>query len=426
MDVLLITIGSAGDVHPFVALGAALRRRGHAVALATLSLFRPLAERAGLEFIELGTFEAYRHVAENPHVWHPVRGFRVIFADVMIPLLRPTYELIVRRFVPHQTIVVAHGIAFGARIAQERLGVPTVTVHLAPAVLRSVDDTPRLPGLPVRPWMPRWAKRAAYHLADRTVIDPLLAPAINALRGELGLDPVQGIMDQWWHSPTRAIGLFPAWFAPPQPDWPRQLAVTGFPLFDDATSRPPEPGLERFLESGPAPIVFTAGSAMMHAQAFFAQSIAAARLLNRRAVLVAAHAGQIPPNLPESVLHVEFAPFSQLLRRAAAFVHHGGIGTCAQALAAGIPMLVMPMAHDQPDNAARVLRLGVASVISPSRYRARAVARVLYRLINGGAAAAAGRRIASRFAGTSPLNDACDLVEQAAGPAACVTPNATP
>ena len=119
----------------------------------------------------------------------------------------------------------------------------------------------------------------------------------------------------------------------------------------------------------------TPGSAMRHAQEFFAESVAACQRLGRRGLLLTRFAEQVPTDLPETIRHLEYVPFSRVLPRAAALVHHGGIGTTAQALAAGIPQLVMPLAHDQPDNAARLERLGVGRTIAPRRYRAARAAR---------------------------------------------------
>src|SRR5262249_16894786 len=135
-------------------------------------------------------------------------------------------------------------------------------------------------------------------------------------------------------------------------------------------------------DRGPPPVVFTAGSAMRQGHAFFAAAAEACRLMGRRGLLVTRYPEQLPSPLPEGVGHCRYMPFSQLLARSAALVHHGGIGTTAQAFAAGVPQLVMPMSHDQPDNAARVVRLGVGRSLPPRRFKAPAVARLLGELLS--------------------------------------------
>jgi UDP:flavonoid glycosyltransferase YjiC (YdhE family) len=133
----------------------------------------------------------------------------------------------------------------------------------------------------------------------------------------------------------------------------------------------------------PAPIVFTLGSAAVHlAGDFYRESVTAAKLLKRRAVLLVGKDENRPKEpLPEGIVAFNYAPFGELLPRARAMVHQGGIGTTGQGLRAGIPMLVVPFAHDQPDNASRVTRLGVARTISRSNYKAERVAKELKELL---------------------------------------------
>jgi UDP:flavonoid glycosyltransferase YjiC (YdhE family) len=311
-------------------------------------------------------------------------------------------------------VVAAASLAFGARIAQERLGIPTATVHLQPGVFRSTHLPPVLPGPPVPAWAPRPWKRFVYWAADRLVIDPALAPEINAFRTELGLPPVRRLFHGWWNSPQLVLGLFPAWFGPPQPDWPPQTVLTGFPLYDErgATEAPGE--LHAFLDAGEPPVVFTPGSAMRHGRAFFAESVAACGLLGRRGLLLTRYREQVPPDLPEGVRHFEYVPFSQLLPRAAALVHHGGIGTLAQGLAAGVPQLVMPMGFDQPDNAARVVHAG-AGIRLPKNASASALRGAISRVIDDPRYRAAAAAMAARLADERDDNLVVDELERVAG-----------
>jgi UDP:flavonoid glycosyltransferase YjiC (YdhE family) len=233
--------------------------------------------------------------------------------------------------------------------------------------------------------------------AERMMIDPILARPLNKFRAELRLVPVKNILSEWCHSPQRVIGLFPDWYAPPQPDWPKQTVVTGFPLFDEKDVTPLPEKVEEFLNAGSAPIVFTPGSAMLHGQAFFAAGVAACRILKRRGILLTRHAEQVPANLPDGVIHAPYAPFSQLLPRSAALVHHGGIGSTAQAMSCGVPQLMMPMGFDQPDNAQRIKRLGVGDSLPPKKFKGQAVAAALGRLIESATVADACKAVAAKF-----------------------------
>jgi UDP:flavonoid glycosyltransferase YjiC (YdhE family) len=411
VKILLMPFGSAGDVHPFVGLGAALHARGHEVTVATNDHFAPLVEREGFAFAPLGTEEEFRDTLNDPNLWHPTRAFRVV-VGALLRLLRRSYDLVAERYVPGATIVISSMLGFGPRIAHDKLGVPFVTVHLQPSVLRSVYRSSHYGALVLPDWLPKPAKRLIFRFLDAALIDPLVAPATNALRAELGLSPVRRLFDQWMHSPQLVLGLFPDWFGPPQPDWPPQTVLTGFPLYDEAGVRPEDPDLSRFLDAGDPPIVFTPGSAMRQAHAFFRESVEACSILGRRGILLTRFRDQVPADLPESVRQFDYVPFSRVLPRSALLVHHGGIGTTAQALAAGIPHLVMPLAHDQPDNAARLQRLGVARSIPPRRYDARRVARTINPLIESPRVADRCRELARRTLQGNPLATACEAIER--------------
>jgi rhamnosyltransferase subunit B len=408
---LLIAIGSAGDVHPFVGLGQTLKRRGHQVTIATCSYFRPLIERVGLGFVEIIPAEEYLRMIEDPDLWHPMRGPRFVMQNAIAPGIRRVYSIIARLYEPGRTVVAASSLALGARVAHDKLGVPTATVHLQPLVLRSVAQPGRLMGLFAPPWLPRSLVRAQYWLADVLVVDRLIGPELNGLRGELGLPPVRRSFDGYIHSPQLTIGLFPEWYAPPAPDWPSQTRLTGFPLYDEQDVAPLSDDVQAFLAAGPPPVVFTPGSAMTHAGPQFAAVVEACRKSGRRAILLTRHPDQLPRSLPPEVRHFDYVPFSQLLPHCAASIHHGGIGSVAQALVAGVPQVVMSMSHDQFDNAERLERMGVGAALPPNVFKADRLAAVLDRLLGSPNVKTGCREIQTRFAGTTPLEDTARLLE---------------
>jgi UDP:flavonoid glycosyltransferase YjiC (YdhE family) len=413
MRILIACAGSHGDIHPFIAIGSELRRRGHEVILSASGYFADLAQTAGLEFVAIGSAGEFRDAIENPDLWHPRRGSKLIFETIMAytPL---TYQQMLARYQPGNTVMVASTLAFAARLLQETHALPLVSVHLAPSIFRSAYQSPKLPGLYLPNWLPKPLKRAVWYMVDRYAIDPLICPALNRYRAELGLAPVRRVFDQWLHSPDRVIGLFPAWFNRPQPDWPPQLKLTGFPLFDQADKRGLPHDVCEFLDAGPAPVVFAPGSAMLHGERFFAESIAACQQLGQRALLVTLFSEQIPQPLPTGVCHFDYVPFSQLLPHAAALVHHGGIGSCSQALCAGIPQLIRPLAYDQFDNAARLVALGVARKLKARDYYADNVATILESMLSSTTLSEHCRTVAERFAGYDAIARSCDWIEAAA------------
>ncbi len=413
LQVIVVALGSAGDVHPNVGLAMALRRRGHEVLLIATSIFRTLAERAGLEFAGLFTDEECYAAVHDPDLWHPFRSFSVVARRLILPAIRPVYQIIEKRMQHGRTVVAAPGTAFGARIAQEKLDVPLATVHLQPVMLRSVIR-PNCFGFPdILGHLPRPLRRLYLRAADRYLIDSLLAGETNAFRAELGLPPVSRFFDGWIQSPQRIIGLFPEWFAPPPPDWPPNVVLTGFPLWDEGDIRNPSPELEEFLAAGEPPIVFTAGSAMAQAERFFQVSAEVCRTTGWRGLFLTQFPEQLPAPLPKQVRHFDYVPFSTVLPRAAVLVHHGGIGTTAQAIAAGTPQLVVPATHDQPDNALRIRSLGLGEFLLPKSYNEPNVVKLLDRL-TAPQIRKNCRRLAGEIAGNQPLETTCRLIEELA------------
>jgi UDP:flavonoid glycosyltransferase YjiC (YdhE family) len=424
MTVFCVAIGGHGDVHPMLAVAQALKKRGHRVYCISDPQFRRLATSLGLEFIEFNPAKhqspeasSRRHL-ETPRwissswIW---QGFArwSLRKGWILSSMRWLYELIEQRYVPGDTVVLARGSAFGARMAQERLGVPLASLYLQPTQIRSNYDAPGLP-LPAGTGPLLRLLRCCLWASIDSYVDLILAPEVNAFRSELGLAPIRRPFSGWIHSPELVICLFPDWFGPPQPDWPPNLHLAGFPLFDEAGVREVPSELETFLGAGEPPIVFTRGSQSQWGRHFFEVSIEVCRTSGRRGVLLAPSPDSVPAKLPDTVLRLAYVPLSALLPRAAAIVHHGGIGTTALALAAGIPQVVVPLFDDQTDNARRVQRLGAGLKVHFRSYRPKSAVRTLERLLRSPEVARNCRSLAARIRQPSDLSEACRLIENLA------------
>jgi rhamnosyltransferase subunit B len=410
MKFVMTPVGSSGDVHPFIGLGRALRARGHDVVIVTAGAFEQVVQKAGLGFRETISAQIFDVMSKYPDLWHSRRGLQFVLGAVA-DHLRLGYERVGDVYEPGRTVLVGHALSFGTRLFEEKHHVPAATLHLAPSIFRSDFQQPAMaPGRDLS-GAPRWFKRTLWWCVDRFLTDPLIVPKLTAVRRELDLPPVSRVFRDWVHSPQRVIALFPDWFGPPQPDWPAALRMAGFPQYDESDQQQLSPGLLKFLDTGDAPIVFTPGSANQNAAAFFRGAIDASARLNRRALLLTRFTEHLP-TLPATVQHEGYAPLSRLLPRCALLVHHGGIGTLAQALAAGVPQLTMPMGFDQPDNTARLLRLGVAKWVSPSQFTGDRVAPLLDALLTDPAVASACATYAALLKHDHALTRTCELLEE--------------
>lgn len=415
MRVILTPVGSHGDVHPFVALGIGLKARGHAVTLVAAEPFRPLAESHGFDYAQTMPTDEYERLTRHPDLWHPKRSMKALFdPEVTAKWLPHGFELIRERYVPGETVVAAGALALAARVANEVLGVPLATVHLAPVGLFSAASPPVYPTLRFRSWWPRWFRRALFRTGERLVIDPMVGKLLHPFRDSHGLPRARRLFSDWINSPLRMLGFFPKWYAD-APDWPARFRHVGFLRYDQADAHPVPAEVRDFLSAGEPPVVFSFGSAMRTGRAHFEAAVAVCERLGVRGLLLAKGREQIPASLPASVLHAEYAPFSEVFPRAKAVVHHGGIGTSAQALAAGVPQLVMTMAFDQPDNGERLRKLGVARVLPAARFTPTRASAALAELLNDPTVPAACAELRQRMTATDPVAEACDAVEELRG-----------
>ncbi len=372
-------IGTHGDVLPFIRLGDHLKRCGHRVTLATNGPFRKLSLMRDLEFdciYEEGLFEAGMN---TPHLWHPVRSFTVLMRDLAFKAIEPLYHRVSQERFNSDTVVVSGPLSLGARLACEQWGIPHIILCLQPAVIRSIHATPRISGMPWISGMPRRIRILMARIMD-AYVDRLTVPELRRFRAAAGMDRSMGHFLEWWIASVPVLALFPSWYARRQTDWPENIEQLDFPLESESLARIPDDVVRKFLDQGSAPVVFTWGTGMRHSLKFHQEALAICRRTGVRGIIVTP--GMVRETEEnEGILQTGFIDFQGLLPKCRAIVHHGGIGTTAEAFRAGIPQLVVPMAFDQPDNAERIRRAGTGDILKPSQFRCPAAAGRLMRLI---------------------------------------------
>jgi rhamnosyltransferase subunit B len=401
---VVITVGTTGDVHPFMRMAKALQGMGRRVTFISNSVHAGLLRGAGLDFVGLGTDEAYLRFLQNPDVWDERKGFGALLADYGAQLLE--IDAAIRSSVgTQQAVAICHPFAVpGAAMARERGRVhAVVAAHMAPSTMRTCHDPMRIGSTVVPRWAPMGWRRALWRFVEKGWIDPVGIAQLNQARDALKLPRVTStLLTHIEAAPDLTLTLFPSWFGPAMPDWPQPRLSADFPLFDAVSQDGLSTELKIFLASGEMPIVFTPGTGNLHAQAFFSTALAAATDLGRRAIFLTRERAQVPAGLPPSVMWQPYVPLSALLPHVAVLVHHGGIGTTAEALRAGTPQLVAPFAWDQFDNGARVAALGAGLVLPARKLRERPLTRALQALLTSGHVRTSCEAVASRF--TVPLD----------------------
>src|SRR5579875_730116 len=420
--VVLNPFGSFGDLHPFLAIAIELNRRGHEAIVATSEIYRDKIVAEGVGFApvrpDLGALATDAELLRR--IWDPKHGPEHLLREILIPNARASYEDVAAA-ANGADLLLTHSASYGGPVAAQKLRIPWLSVVLPPMVFSSAYDPPVFPAAlwirhvhALRPW--------AFQITRTLMkleLDRWMKP-VRELRASLGLPPGANPALEGQFSPRGTLALFSRHFAQPQPDWPEGVTVTGFVYYDQLGAAIPhfsrtqrETELRQFLDAGDPPLVFTLGSsAVMQAGNFFRESIRAAQSLGMRAVVLTGPlAKPLAILAPTSIFITEYAPYSELLPHAAAIVHQGGIGTTAQSLRAGRPMLAVPWSHDQPDNAENLRRLGVARVLRRNQYTAVRAAKEITKLLGDASYRTSASQVREKLAQENGIDVAVDRIE---------------
>jgi len=362
--VILVSLGTDGDIIPYLAVGVRLRDRGHRISLLGPEHFKSAAAKLGFDFHPFVTEEAYQDFLADKGMWHPVKAGGNI-AKWGGKLLRGQYALL-KSVLCEDSVMVANPGALVARLAHEQFGIPIASLVLQPWLIQSSSAPPlMMPGLSLPRWAPPFVKKMYWGVINKFG-DRLAGRELNRLRKEVGLGPMKNLF-QWWFSPDLVIAMFPEWYGKAQPDWPRAVVNAGFYAMDGTTPLPS--ATVEFCHAGVKPVLFTFGTGMTHAKEHFGRALEVCSKLGKRVIFLTKYREQLPDPLPQFAHHCSSAPFSELFPLCELVVHHGGIGTTAKALKAGVPQLLLPFAYDQFDNGSRVAELGAGGWLSQRHIR---------------------------------------------------------
>ena len=407
-------MGSLGDLHPMIALAVELKKRGHEPVINSWEGYREKIVEVGLEFYPLRPSVDHNDVELSRKIMDAGSGPEFVIKELIVGNVREMYQDLTVAVDGADLFLTGEIVYPGAAVAKIT-GVKWISTSLAPVSLFSAyDPSVYLWSDLLEMMRPLPVILHQGFLGLMKIVTSSWLAEYRKFRSELGLSADHDPMFQGKFSSLQHLVMFSKALAEPQPDWPSPMVQTGFCFYDESETLELQPALADFLNAGEPPIVFTLGSAAVRdARDFFDESAKAAKTLGRRAVLLYGKDNPPPKGLDENIVGFEFAPYSLVFPKAACVVHQAGVGTTSQVLRAGVPHLIVPFSHDQPDNAARCRRLGVAEILDRDSYNFASSANTLQTILNDEkyrANALPLKRIIDSENGTATACDAIEVV----------------
>jgi UDP:flavonoid glycosyltransferase YjiC (YdhE family) len=385
--IVVTTFGSTGDLNPFIALALALRSRGHDVVFAVEANFQQQVSELGFP-VRLLTGDQEKALAPyGQQIFNndqPLTSFKILLEHYILPTL-PAKVAELRETCQQADLLISVAPQFASSIVAEQLHIPWVSVILTPSTLpsASIAAQPLLVQLPAS--LQRLSNRFSWYVGGvflRQIVDKPL----NTLRHQFQVSPRSNLMWTGNLSTRLTAMAVSSAFVPRPGDWPEYVRMTGFCFWDRPTNWQFPDKLKAFLHGNKPVVAVTAGTVAPSERALFSSyyqtSIESILACDARALLINAPEDMVSAEQDGEVLQVSFAPFSEVFPACAAVIHHGGIGTTAQCLRAGVPALVVSGGLDQPFNAAQVVQRKVGLWIQRKHYTTRRAGQALKTLLS--------------------------------------------
>lgn len=393
-EVVMAVFGTRGDLHPFLGLGQALLQRGYKVTLVSNQFYASAAKAVGIRFFSAGAaMHAEEAFAESGSFSSMEQYNKVIGEKVRRPMFRLEFDFVSARFRQNpQLIVIVSRFDNGACLACEKHGIRMVRLCLSPIHVRITRPVPE------------------QYKAD--VRKSYSVQFMNEFREIYGLPKI----NDYQHFLDRAdleIGFFPQWFGDfDEIELPENIKFAGFPLFDIGMQHDDTAILSHIKKYG-KPIVFLMDSCISGKKEFFERSIDICNHLFYPAIFVTQDFKSLPENIPDNILVVEYVNLKTLLPLSELLIHTGGIGSCARAMQANIPQIVVPRFHDndQPDNGLKVALFGAGGCLSFEEYRLESMPKIIFNVVNKENLRSMRNDILHDITQTDGLNNACNLID---------------
>lgn len=385
---VLFTKGTAGDLAPFLSIGATLAQQGHKVTLISHCAYEANARSAGLTFRALDTPAKFEAFQKDLPLLNAPGTIPEFFCRHSLPSAEFESEVLKRETFPGTTFVIRH--------------------CSGPAELLDIGIRP--PSPLVRVFVSA-SQVATLSSLEWLFVNRLSQPA-NTLRKKLGLSPIDD-WSVWLRRGTLCLGMWPEWFFPQPYGLAMHITPSGFVQADIPSGELP-PELETQFDAEAKPVLIVGSSGLFSMEVpFYHAAVEGARLAGLPALVICRHPS-VTSALAKNTTCYRTLPLSKAIPKSLVIVHPGGMGTLGQAIVAGVPQLVMPHGADRPHNASLLEKLGVAKVLLRPHWQPERVAEALQFLVSSKALSRNCLEIAIRAAGENGAGTACNLIEGAA------------
>ncbi|MCX7747755.1 MAG: glycosyltransferase [Clostridia bacterium] len=357
MRMVLVTLGSFGDISPFIWMGKTLAKQGNEIVFLANPYFEKNIANEGFDFRPIGTVEDYR-TATTPFIptgnkfsdkGKRINASRRLFNYMFLKPVKVTYEII-SELKSKDMLILNHFYAYGAKLAAEKHGLRNININLSPYWLKTFKKVGSLSS---------FFENKMTKLTNSFIDKQLFNKPINNLRKEIGLQPLQKSSIEWMFNGMN-LSLYPGWFQDFKLSDGIKIDFIGFPEHHEEKVLLPH-DIRVFLQKYEKPIVFTPGTAFENNKKFFSEAVLALEKLGKPGIFLTRFKESLPQKLPDNIIYMEFVPLDALLDKCSILVHHGGIGTSYQALKAGIPQIICYRMGEQKENARVLEAAGVCT-----------------------------------------------------------------
>lgn len=382
--IIFVTIGTIGDINPFLSIGLELQKKCKKISFITSSFYKNEIVKHNFDFICCQSVENYNKWLNDKITHIKRKSLESVVRHLMLDTMDAMFQAL-SKFKNEKILVIMHPLAVGAKIACDKYYFENIIYCLQPFALFSIYDSPLYPGFELFTFLPNLIRRLLMIAVNQFIINGKILPIINKFRLEKQCLLIQGNFINWiFSNNSKVIGLFPPWLKHIPMDWPYNFEAHGFVFLENNKDVELADCVKTFLLcNAELPVILVTLSSINILS--YEHEIEITRIVVKKLgikVIFLTHNNEIMNEDCDNELFITYTKHALLLPYVSMVINNGGIGTCAIALSHGVPQLIIPKLFDQPDNANNFVKLGVALKLSSKQYNVKNAFKVINILIN--------------------------------------------